>query len=44
MFEDAILQADSNQLRLALNLNLQINFFFTILKKINFSQYGDKQD
>ena len=34
MFEDALLQAESNQVRLALNLNLQIYlFFFTILKK-----------
>ena len=27
MFEDALLQADSNQVRLALNLNLQIYLF-----------------
>ena len=27
MFEDAILQAESNQVRLALNLNLQIYLF-----------------
>ena len=26
MFEDALLQADSNQVRLTLNLNLQIFF------------------
>ena len=26
MFEDALLQAESNQVRLALNLNLQIFF------------------
>ena len=37
MFEDALLQAESNQVRFALILNLQIYlFFFTILKK-NFS-------
>ena len=29
MFEDALLQAESNQVRLALNLNLQIYFFLS---------------
>ena len=36
MFEDALLQAESNQVRLALNLNLQIYLFFFTIKK-NFS-------
>ena len=45
MFEDALLQAESNQVRLALNLNLQIYlFFFKILKKLLLFQNGDKQD
>ena len=35
MFEDALLRAESNQVRLALNLNLQIYFLsLTILKKL----------
>ena len=32
MFEDALLQADSNQVRLALNLNLHIFFSHKIKK------------
>ena len=40
MFEDALLQAESNQVRLALNLNLHIYlFFFTILKKTSLSKW-----
>ena len=37
MFEDALLQAESNQVRLALNLNLQIYLFFLHNIEINFS-------
>ena len=39
MFEDALLQAESNQVRLALNLNLHIYFLHNIKKVTSLSKW-----